>query len=258
MVPFRTKDLEYAPQYETMDGSTFVSVHPEHNTTPRTLLAAARCLVCLWFLSVQLYDYVMMTEESRVLWSLSFFTVWNYHIQILCFFVLAANSVWTKPGPKLRLCGECLFELCLPMSILVSGVLWGLLMPASNNPSAFLDFSSINQHLVNTVLLLAEFCVNRLLVRIEHVGLVLLWPASWMLYIWIQHAYSDLAWPYFFMELNAIAPVWYGALLVFHVVVYLVMAGLSVLKQRKWGLTLPYPVRETSVLSEEIPTRRGF
>jgi len=251
----------HSPEYQTVDGASvaFVSVQSRSSSLARHILAAARCLIFIWYLVVQITQYKEMTEGHHVFWSLSFFTVWNYHIQIVCWFFMALCSVLKNPGPKLRGCAGCLFELCLPMSILVAAVLWGILMPSSNSPDTYVNFGSLNQHLINTLLFLGEFAFNRLVVRLDHIILVLMWPAVYMLFIWIQHAYSGLDWPYFFLNLTDAAPLWYGLLVIFHMLVYVAVCWVSSIKARKWGLVSSHPELETSILNEETqqPTR-GF
>ena len=65
-----------------------------------------------------------------------------------------------------------LFSVCVPTSVLVTLVFWGVLVPgaavAGAPMSNVLHFTSYNMHLVNTLLLLLEFAFDRLLESLGH------------------------------------------------------------------------------------------
>ncbi|CAE8688163.1 unnamed protein product [Polarella glacialis] len=184
-----------------------------------------------------------------------FYTVWNYHWQILfwaCATTASASTILhgtaELPGtarieylsPRFRTVLGILFEVSLPMTFFVSIVLWGVLAPvAAENGKGWqvFTFYSYNQHALNTLCTLVEFCINRLLIVRHHMILVLVWSSIYCVFSWIQHAFTDF-WPYFFLQLNFAALFWYALLLLLHVALFSAAVCASDWKRRKIGLAM--------------------
>ena len=129
---------------------------------------------------------------------LLYYTVWNYHLQFL-YWVLAAALSLRASSRRARCRGAeaharavaALFEVCLPLSILVALVMWGVLAPAAERHGGdpFAP-ASIDMHAVNTACLLAEFASCRMPV----VGHRLVYPLTlagvYSVFGWVQHVYT--------------------------------------------------------------------
>ena len=153
-------------------------------------------------------------HHSLPLQDLLFFTIWNFYLQSVYWAFALVSSVgdlrgWGERSPAwLRTVVHCLFEVALPLSWLVTIVLWGILLPADllkYHVCHECNFFSYNQHAVNTIVLLVEFGLNDLVVW-RHVGLAVIWsvtycvfagsstpptPASAVLLLAAQHAHGD-------------------------------------------------------------------
>lgn len=145
-----------------------------------------------------------------------------------------------------------LFSVCLPSSLLVSVVLWGVLLPqsiASGDEQAVahtLSPSSFVQHAVNTALLLLDFSANHMLVDPSTLVLVVLWNTVYVLFEWCAHAVNGW-WTYFFLRISDATPMWYAALALVGVGAHALTVGLSKLKA--WRLHLAHEATETSALN---------
>lgn len=210
------------------------------------LLFAWRLLVFVWMLFVQLSQYRRAPAGKILL----FFTVWNYHWQILFWGVAAVASasylfrlrLHEREEESSNICfrkaAQALFEVSLPMAFMVSIVLWSVLMPAavaSGNGKSVFNFYSYNQHALNTIFISVEFCTNRLFVELHHLLLVVAWGSIFSVFTWVQHQYTGM-WPYFFMRLNMAAFFWYPAVMAVHVGVYMAAVGASRIKRRLMNL----------------------
>ena len=143
-----------------------------------------------------------------------FFTTWNYLLQATYFVLSAvagARLLWKPHWALLETRAEralaravwALFSVCLPSSVMVTVVLWGVLLPATLRSGssaaidAMLSASSFAQHLVNTILLMLDFAVNHMLVDTSTLVLVVCWNVAYVLFEWVAHSMSA-KWTYFF------------------------------------------------------------
>ena len=235
---------------------------------PRAALFAFRFAVAVWQILVIVALCVSNarspTKGGHWAFQFLFFTVWNYVLQSVfwCFAAAAsAAAVCTAsgPGPRLRRLTHVLFSICVPMALLVSVVLWGVLAPdafRNHHPTQVLNFYSYNMHAANTCCLLADACCNRMLLKRGTLGLVLIWALVYAAFSWIQESQTHF-WPYFFMRLDTYAAIgWYLALMALHVGAYVLVLVLSGLKARRQPSLVEqtaaegYPVVEALVASQ--------
>jgi len=139
-----------------------------------------------------------------------------------------------SPSSTLETAVAVLFEVCSPSSILVCIVFWAILAPQCHRAGGrhCHGFYSLQQHGVNTLMLLMDFLMNRLVVHPSHMCFMLLWVGVYCVFVWLQYFGITGWWPYFFLELNWYALVWYPALLTLHAGVFLICVLLSKCKQR--------------------------
>ena len=150
------------------------------------MLLVWRALCLGWFVAILALQWQDMLSpdfpkhHSLPLQDLLFFTIWNYYLQSVYWAFALVSSVgdlrgWGERSPTwLRTVVHCLFEVALPLSWLVTIVLWGILLPADlmkYHVCHECNFFSYNQHAVNTAVLLVEFGLNDLVVTWRHVGL---------------------------------------------------------------------------------------
>ena len=185
-----------------------------------------------------------------------FYTVWNYMLQTAFWACAAACSgawVFTASGPSaaMRRLTHMLLSVCVPASLLVSAVLWGLLLPVSlhaHKGSEELNFFSYNMHALNTLALLLEFCcLDRMLLRPGSLALLVMWLLMYGAFVVAQHAVTHF-WPYFFLALDTwAAPGWYVLLAALHLVAWALAKLLSAAKARA-----DPRLRETSTVLADV------
>jgi hypothetical protein len=233
-----------------------------HRYAPLVLLGL-RTFGLLWHLVVLINAYasgVVHPDLTTPPSNLAKFTVWNYHLQVL-FWLLALlasfRSVTCKPRVSARLqeplatsdpevvavrlpdallgkAVQALLSVCVPTSVLVSLVFWGILVPGAAvsgvKMSEVLHFTSYNMHAVNTLVLLAEFYVDRMEIPPQQLLLYLSWGLAYTVFQWaIYPKYHEWAYP--FLRLTDVAPAWYGGVLVVFLLLYWAAVRLSALKR---------------------------
>ena len=212
-----------------------------HHSSRSALLCGFRLAVFGWQLTIMVsYIVHKAFSEHNPQWPrmFAFFTIWNYLLQTAWWGLASMASftaIWSLGGPSLRLrrVVHALLSVCAPAAILVSVVLWCVLLPvdARHVPSLAhreLNVFSYNMHAVNTLCLLIECALNRMLLHPAALPLLLCWVCLYMAVCWLQQAYTGF-WPYFFMDLSSWwAVAWYALLLLLHVAAF----GLVVLGSR--------------------------
>ena len=221
----------------------------------RAALFAFRFAIAVWQLGVFTSLIVKHATGASprhwwlpVYYQLFFFTVWNYMLQGVFWTAAAtasAASLLSASGPSamLRRLVHRLLSVCLPMSVLVSVVLWAVLFPQTlrdHDPHEDLNFYSYNMHAANTLLLLTEGAVDRLLLGGFSLVLCLTWALTFAVFSFVVHAHTGF-WPYFFMDLSTYAALyWYPI-----VVLVIVLAwGLVALLSRCKAARMPALVEE--------------
>jgi len=131
--------------------------------------------------TVQVAQY--FSEEDFKL--LTFFTVWNYRVQIV-YFLLAALGLILPSNRRQNFIMNHLFSIVLPLCILVSIVLWGILAPQaafSKDQYAIdkcINIFSVFQHAVNTCCILLDFKLSRFYLDDGYITPFLLgWDCIW-------------------------------------------------------------------------------
>ncbi|KAF0736962.1 hypothetical protein Ae201684_006774 [Aphanomyces euteiches] len=150
----------------------------------------------------------------------AFFTTWNFILQI---------GFWTwsivdhRASSRLRL---VLFDVLWPSSILVAGVVWGILYPAvviAHEEAKLLNWISYCQHGINTVLL----CIEWILSDARHMSwrasaFLVLFATVYVIFAWILHESTPQGfWPYPFLAIDRpLSPLVYLCLLVLQLVAF--------------------------------------
>eukprot|EP00897_Mesotaenium_endlicherianum_P004130 jgi/Mesen1/3745/ME000204S03005 len=133
---------------------------------------------------------------------------------------------------------QVFYQIELPMTLLVDAVLWTILYPiavADHATYRIFNFLSINQHAINFLLAIGDFCLNSMRFPFFRVGYTLLWSASYVLMQWTVHYTYGLGWPYPFLEnTDAAAPLWYTGMLLLHVFVHWLMVLLHRFKEKRY------------------------
>ena len=178
--------------------TTRVSVDKRHFAA----LFSFRFSMTLWHFAVILGLILWRSEdppEGGLFRTFSFFTVWNYCLQAVTWAVAASASAAALctprgPSPLLRIAAHVMLSVCVPMSILVSIVLWGVLFPYevghTSPPYRDLNFFSYCMHAINTIAFLTEAYCDRLLLHKGALGPILLWSMIYAVFVSIQNAYT--------------------------------------------------------------------
>lgn len=184
---------------------------------------------------------------------LRFFTVWNF-IVLTVFFGIGTGLSCTccrhsaQRGPITRdhriWAGlhRLLFEIELPMTMLVAVVVWFAIYPNAvsvaqqtgdySGQLAVLSLTSITMHALNVVFMLAEFALNGLLVEAWHFGLIVAWASLYGLFNGLQAILTHDT-VYFFMDFSLLwMPVVCLVLTSVVLTVHGVACALSVCKRR--------------------------
>ena len=229
---------------------------PDSLTASGTRCGASRkqCMALLawraanlgWFLGCSIDDWARGNSRpgdsiDDPIWSGYFppaYTQWAFRVQP--FFWLAATMssafhlwpAWVERRQRLarasRAAAQATHALCLSVSWLVTLVVFCMLEPG--NPRIFIS----RQHFINTACLTAEFCANRLPVRAGHLVLMVGWVCLYVAYSWARKAADWPRFLYWFQGLETPAALlWYPLLAALHVIVYMVLVGLSRLKERR-------------------------
>jgi hypothetical protein len=153
---------------------------------------------------------------------LRFFTVWNFIALTIYFGIgaglscsccrhLATHGPITPDHRWWAGLHRLLFELELPMSVLVAMVVWLAIYPnavavaaATGDASgqiAVLSLTSITMHALNVIFMLVEFSLNALFVEPWHVGLVVAWGSLYGVFNGLQANFTGDT-VYFFMDFS--------------------------------------------------------
>lgn len=199
---------------------------------------------------------------------LLFFTTWNYLLQIVYWILAAVAGIrllskphWalleTRAERALARTVWALFSVCLPSSVMVTVVLWGVLLPSTIRTgnrleiANLLSITSFAQHLFNTLLLFADFSVNHMLVDSSTLVLVVSWNVCYVIFEWVAHFFSH-HWTYFFLKLNSYTPFWYAALALVGVLSHMLACLLSRWKRKRLTAAAQPSSDETAVLEPPI------
>lgn len=132
---------------------------------------------------------------------------------------------------------ELLLDVCLATSLLISFVVWTILYPYAvkiHHPETILNGVSYFQHGLNVLLLQIDFFCTQHHVSLKAVPLIMIWPSLYALFAWLLHGtIAKGFWPYPFLQVDTPwAPLWYGGILVAHLLFFGLVWLVSRVKQR--------------------------
>eukprot|EP00928_Gymnodinium_smaydae_P087477 TRINITY_DN71738_c0_g1_i1.p1 TRINITY_DN71738_c0_g1~~TRINITY_DN71738_c0_g1_i1.p1 ORF type:complete len:224 (+),score=5.46 TRINITY_DN71738_c0_g1_i1:237-908(+) len=187
---------------------------------------------------------VLLFSEVQSFELFSFYTIWNFLLQTVYFGLAAIQSsqilIWPNCLYQARLACvvSILFEICLPASMCVCVIMWGLLAPAAaanGNPQMMeicFGWLSYFQHLANTIALMVDFAMAGMPIRTHHLFFLLLWTGIYYTCCVAIHQ-STGRWPYFFLRESSILPFWCVGISALHVLFYLATSQVSSWMQRR-------------------------
>lgn len=271
LVLWKRKGEQAFPPSSAFDRAATVFCQPGNaNRTAQRALLTLRVVVTVWQLVVLVYAYssnILHANLTGKPSNLAKFTVWNYHLQTIFWLISATASVRYVTQQRQRVglsqqeetsipsaeepcttpsrrCGDSFLELaqplllavCVPTSVLVSVVFWLVLVPGSASAgvamSDVLHFTSYNMHAVNTLTILVEFGLNRLLVPPQQLLFYLLWATLYVFFQWAVHPLTQ-QWAYPFLALDPAALAWYPGVLAVFMLLYWGALGASKLKRNQ-------------------------
>jgi len=168
-----------------------------------------------------------------------YFTVWNF-VLLGIYFSLALYfhfRVYFNPNFgqemdktfNLGLLGNIfvvVFHILATEVFLVDIVYWVELYDGSQ-----IGMSTVTQHAVNFGIFMIDFVLNRLVLSWTVLPLVLLWPVLYGYWAIFYHGVGG-GWTYDFISTNKSTAIgWYVGLFIFHVILFGIAYGLSVLKK---------------------------
>ncbi|CAH8338881.1 unnamed protein product [Eruca vesicaria subsp. sativa] len=124
---------------------------------------------------------------------------------------------------------QVLFQTCAGAVVLTDIVFWGLIYPFTKGYR--LTFLRVCMHSLNAVFLLGDTCLNSLRFPLFRISYFAFWSCIFVAYQWIIHAFSNLWWPYQFLDLSSpYAPLWYLGVALVHIPCFAVFASIIKLK----------------------------
>lgn len=122
-------------------------------------------------------------------------------------------------------CTQILFEVAVTTAFFITVINFMFL-------DARVSFFNFSQHLVTSVTLAAEMCINSLIIRLEHIVFLLVWVYLYVVFVWVVVG-SRLVenFPYFFLNVDSPACfAWYPVLFLFVCIFFVIVDRLSRLK----------------------------
>jgi len=213
---------------------------------------------------------VLSTMEN--VWSLSYFTIWNFIL--LCAYYLSGvlvsivlvfavhrlpsldkdgkvDYIPCKATQKLLFVHQILGEIELPVSLMVTLMVWCYLYPASteDDKAGWLTFSSISMHAVNFVLMLVDFLVSGWRINKMHFPLPAMWASLYLLWHLIgNQVWGLMCYPIMYTD-KPIFIAWGIALLV---LIEALFFGYYLISKKKDKM----PCFRMELLEDEIPSAK--
>jgi len=175
-------------------------------------------------------------------------TQWNFALFILYFLLSSAISggsiIYKRPeisSDKADGLGRfvlILFQICFLEIFVVDITYWSILVPGYyllEHKLPLINFWTFNHHGVNALWMIAEFIMNRNPIVLNHIWVVMLWPAAYIIFTLMVFPVSQ-SWPY--PILNAWLPLgvmWYSVFFVGNMLVFCGCYLLHKLKMRCFG-----------------------
>ncbi|GBG30336.1 Sialate O-acetylesterase [Hondaea fermentalgiana] len=229
-------------------GNDYFAYAPDM-TWKKTVLAW-RVAIAVFYLVTIGYEF-----DSRDVWELQYYTVWNLVILTLYFLVATAVSLVLVFAPSqaplpvtkgmraerqpnigikmLWIVHQTLGELEWCTSILVAIVVWAFIAPnAEPEWSPYLGFTSISEHACNIVVMTIDFFLSGYLINFTHWSLSVFWPALYLCWhLGGNVAYGFMAYP--FLRTNDVLSIAYVIVLaIVSFVIFCITYGFSVAKRK--------------------------
>ena len=239
---------------------------------PPLLLLCLRGIIFVYCLVILVWSSLL-----QGIGCLKYFTVWNF-IALTAFFglgtVLSYSSYGWRPPcgehHKMAAAHQVLLTVELPMSCLVTFVVWLLLYPVEYGEDAAyaqqqdFNLASFTMHAVNVIVMLLEFCLDGLHVEPQHLGIVVTWSLTYAVFNPLQAIWTHDP-VYFFMDFQLpTAPL---AVLLSSLLICLLFATACALSRLKWWLAggrpsdeslPPAPAAGKGLAEDESGTATGY
>jgi len=215
---------------------------------PQNVLFAYRVIWCLFVVGVHFWTVAVDEGTGYV-----FFTVWNFFL-LGTYFVLALyfhirNHFQPDFGRQMDKSGRLgfvgnlfvvMFHTLATEVFLVDIIFWTLLFTGDA------DFSDIVQHAVNFPIFMTEFFLNRLVISWNVMAFMLFWPVTYGFWAIFYHGVGG-AWVYDFVDTDYSDAIgWYIGIFLFHILLFSVVYGLSLIKKA-------YILKPLSKTTESVP-----
>ena len=252
---FRNQSVEF------FTGLQYENVYFSYNRNWTILLSVYRGLCFAFFLAIPcIYQYV---SDHGYNWI--YFTFWNIDIITLFYlFAFVASIVglvknnssqtipnWSPAEQFLATTVQFFFTVAAPTALFVTVFAYSFL-------GANLTFGNVSYHLMNTLALVVEMMLNSMIIRWEHVTIVMSWALLYLLYTWgMVGTDQEPNYPYSALRTGySSARVWYTVLYVFVLITFFIWYALSRLKiwLRK-GALAPLLVLSSIETTENYKTR---
>ena len=226
---------------ELQDFFTGISLESSYASFPgkswTVFLCVFRGLCFCFFVAVPcIYQYVLERGHNWV-----YFTFWNIDIISMYYlFAFSASIVglrfrpdvlfetthrWTRAELLLGTLSQFFFTVAAPTALFVTVFSYTFL-------DAKLDFNDVSYHLINTLALLVDMVLSSMIIRWEHVVLMVSWGMLYLIFTWgMVGSGVSSTWPYEALYTDTPSSVvWYTLLYVFLLGSYLVWYALSRIK----------------------------
>jgi len=146
-------------QYNLVDSEMMQESHK----VPTLAHGLYRWVVAAWSFGIIMYAVHLGRESDVPGWDLRYFTVWNYTTFCVLFILLSLEHVFTYVPRWVSCLSWTLFQVELANAIFLDIVFWAILFPRQHDTEMPRFFITVNVHLVNSVLMLGEVFLGKLL-----------------------------------------------------------------------------------------------
>ncbi|XP_059643087.1 uncharacterized protein LOC132284959 [Cornus florida] len=139
---------------------------------------------------------------------------------------------------------QIIFQINTGAVMLTDCVFWFILVPYLLSKDYSLNFSLVNMHTVNAVLLLGDTALNCMPFPWFRMAYFFLWADVYVIFQWIVHASVSIGWPYPFLDLSSpFAPLWYLLMALMQFPCYGIFALIMKTKQLLFAKWFPQSYR---------------
>nr|KJB31136.1 hypothetical protein B456_005G180900 [Gossypium raimondii] len=140
---------------------------------------------------------------------------------------------------------QIIYQASAVAAVLTDLVFWIILFPFITSRYGLELMLVICMHSVNVVFLLGDTILNCLRLPFFRIAYFFLWTCIYVLFQWVLHAYSNIPWPYPFLDLTpAYAPLWYLGVGMMHLPAYGIYALAVRLKEVIYSRLFPESYRK--------------